>query len=238
MPRKYTLDESFFDVIDTEEKAFALGMIVTDGNITRKHGTITGFKIDIQSCDIDVLDCIKGALKYSGPIRRLDQYDVDGCTRKDKVRLDISSVRLARALQLLEVHPAKSMHETLPSLITRLSRPLILGILAGDGSTFFRRSGRYSRIAVVDFCGTKELLTGIQAIIPLSVPSSLYRDKRHLNIWSLRFNGRSALLLLSWLYSPMPRCYMKRKYDKYLEIKKYYEEMDKKKELARESRCG
>ena len=60
-----TIKDDFFDVIDTEEKAYLLGFFIADGTIdsfTNRMG------ISIQSSDKEVLDLIKFELNISNNI--------------------------------------------------------------------------------------------------------------------------------------------------------------------------
>ena len=66
---KYVFDKTFFQEIDTEEKAYILGFIYADGNISNiendKHYRI---RILLKKSDSNILEKIKTAIKYTGPI--------------------------------------------------------------------------------------------------------------------------------------------------------------------------
>ena len=56
LQRKYNIDETFFDVIDTEEKAYFLGLLYADGcNATNRNAVILSLKED----DKEILEKIK-----------------------------------------------------------------------------------------------------------------------------------------------------------------------------------
>jgi hypothetical protein len=61
--RLYTLDESYFQHIDTEEKAYWLGFLASDGNIHRN-----AIRIEISSLDRDILELLAQSLGSNRPI--------------------------------------------------------------------------------------------------------------------------------------------------------------------------
>jgi hypothetical protein len=60
--RKYTLDEHYFEAIDTEEKAYWLGFIATDGWITK-----TGLGIGLNVKDRSHLELFSRCVKSDKP---------------------------------------------------------------------------------------------------------------------------------------------------------------------------
>ena len=67
--RKYDVDTNYFDIIDTEEKAYWLGFIYADGFVT--HGTNTDvlrFGISITEGDTNHLEKLKMAINAEAPI--------------------------------------------------------------------------------------------------------------------------------------------------------------------------
>lgn len=66
--RKYRVNDSFFDNIDTEQKAYCLGLFCADGYYSTRDPRQLG--IDLDSEDMDVLEQFKKALEFEGPIRK------------------------------------------------------------------------------------------------------------------------------------------------------------------------
>src|SRR5260370_41289523 len=60
--RRYAVDEAFFDVIDTEEKAYWLGFLTADGTMREKGGMLA-----LQERDIDHLYKIRSSLRSKHP---------------------------------------------------------------------------------------------------------------------------------------------------------------------------
>lgn len=65
----YTLQEDYFEVIDTAEKAYWLGMLYADGCVI-PHNNTSGGKVTLEIADIDLghLEKFKKALGYDGKI--------------------------------------------------------------------------------------------------------------------------------------------------------------------------
>lgn len=66
--RTHSLDESFFETIDTQEKAYILGFICADGFVDEHWGRVV---VSLNECDIDILETISQRLNSSAPIRRV-----------------------------------------------------------------------------------------------------------------------------------------------------------------------
>ncbi len=97
-PRKYTLNEEFFDSIETEEQAYWLGFIAADGNITNSGGDYS-LTVDLAIYDIAQLHllrkCLGSDAQISGP-------------RKGCMRARFHSKTLIRSLENLGIYPDKS----------------------------------------------------------------------------------------------------------------------------------
>lgn len=99
-PRKYVIDHHFFDVIDTEEKAYWLGFITADGCVSRGHY----LTINLAVADTGHLEKLGAALSSDYPIRPSGS----GKPSAGIVRWYASSVQLVQALGALGITPRKS----------------------------------------------------------------------------------------------------------------------------------
>ena len=61
---KYSLNESYFETIDTPNKAYCLGLWYTDGNVM-KSGKC---RIQLEASDRHILEAIKSELSYTGEL--------------------------------------------------------------------------------------------------------------------------------------------------------------------------
>ena len=109
--RKYTLDEDFFKVIDSEEKAYILGFICADGHIDYNR-----IKIGVSIKDKEILEKIRKALKsnanISSSLRKsnnsVEETMVEVETQKDQLESIIKEIKnclLGQEVRSIEFSP-------------------------------------------------------------------------------------------------------------------------------------
>lgn len=142
MPRLYKVDESYFDCIDSEEKAYWLGFITADGGIV--DGCL---HLNLQLADRDHLEKVKLSMSSEHPVKQRRYQTLwtgkDGSPRGgwyERCCLKISSVRMVRALARLGVTAAKShIVRPCPQVPSQLLRHYWRGVFDGDGSITKKR---------------------------------------------------------------------------------------------------
>jgi intein-encoded DNA endonuclease-like protein len=129
---RYTVDETFFDVIDSEAKAYVLGWFYSDGSVD----TEGKMRITIQAEDKAVLEVIKKLMGYDGPL-----YEIAPPKkfphRKAQVSLSINRKTLADKLIELGCTPNKSLTVEMPTkdqVPPAFFNHFIRGVYDGDGS--------------------------------------------------------------------------------------------------------
>lgn len=125
--RQYPLNESCFDVIDNEAKAYTLGFIASDGCVyeTKDKGKQNIVRISIHQCDEEILTDIKEKVfKTEKPI----------IYHKNTATLEISSNRIYESLIALDIKPRKTYGNSFVRLSDDLMRHFIRGYFDGDGS--------------------------------------------------------------------------------------------------------
>lgn len=147
-PRLYAVDETFFDKIDTEEKAYWLGFITADGCVDNRG---FAFSITIQKSDRDHLKKFKKIIESQHPIRTIENTSI----------LSIGSQKLVRALIRLGVTPCKSytVHPC-KDIPIGLTRYYWRGLLDGDGSITIRPS-----MIQIGYTGSKFMVDGFKDFV-------------------------------------------------------------------------
>ena len=143
----YILNENYFEIIDTEHKAYWLGFIAADGCITKTNY----FAISLK--DEDLLLNLKSDLDYTGKIYKTKHQLGDDIYS----RINFSSKKMCDDLRKLGIHENKSLtYNELPNISEDLMPHFIRGYFDGDGSIYKdkrrKTDFKFNIIATYDFC--------------------------------------------------------------------------------------
>ncbi len=216
--RKYFLNENYFDNIDTQNKAYLLGMLYADGCNHLEHYSIT---LSLQECDYDVVNFMKNELEYDGKIMFIDMKRK--CNKwNNQYKLCINNEHMSKKLNELGVVNAKSLLLKFPKWLDESLYPhFIRGYFDGDGCIYYNEK---MKKCTTDLVGTKNMCENISEILSnLGIKNHIDHNKNWGdNTFSVRTSGnKSSLSFLSWMYDNVEFC-MERKYQKYLYVKEKY----------------
>ena len=193
----YKINENAFSV-DSPDSAYWLGVMYSDGYISKTNKYTNYFGLTISEKDSHWLEKFKSFLQYNGNI---NHFVSDTTFKKgtEIARLLIGNNKIVADLEKLGVVEHKTFKlNTLPK--TEYLDDFIRGYIDGDGS-LTKRTPR------VTICGTKEFLLSIANYF--KIPYSLYEDKR---IYSLQYNARESIYLEKRLYKNA-NYYLDRKFE-------------------------
>lgn len=127
--RQYKINDTYFDTIDTPNKAYILGFLYADGsntsNYDRKRYCVT---ITLQESDSQILYDIKNEIGYEAPIK-FREYN--GCKI---ATLDLCNKHMVLKLHELGVVPNKTLSIKFPEWLKEELYPhFIRGYFDGDG---------------------------------------------------------------------------------------------------------
>lgn len=186
--RLYPLDAHVFDVIDTEAKAYWLGFLFADGNVSKRSLSVV-----LQDADSAHLALLGKLIQTSAPI----QHRIVHLHGKDypSAGITVTDQYLATRLRELGIIPKRSnLLGPLPHIPSTLQRHWIRGFFDGDGSVKIKPSAI--------FCGNKSLLEYIQSLLAPHIKrqGSIYAHSKS-HVWYLCYAGRlSCLALRDYLY--------------------------------------
>jgi hypothetical protein len=147
--RRHSLDENYFDEIDTINKAYWLGFILADAYIrdTRLQKNLV-FNLSIK--DIDHLEEFKKGIKFSGPIKYITKKKKEKPHRL--IRLSITSSHLVKSLIKLGANSFKRNGDLriIENIDTRLLRYLMRGLFDGDGMVYVHKPSKQTGIGFCD----------------------------------------------------------------------------------------
>ena len=215
------IDENVFDTIDTEEKAYWLGFIYADGNIS---STGHRFEINLSIKDLNHMLKLKSFLKGDDLEIRIDTNKGE---QYPMCRLSVRNKHLWEALNNAGCSPCKSLTLQWPNdnLFTdkSLIRHFIRGYWDGDGIIGLYK-GKHGLIFNFGALGTENFLQGVQNFIKIggtlkNASTPLKPNKA----WLLQYGSLKSRIAARLLYENAT-IYLDRKYNIYKEFCRVEEE--------------
>lgn len=182
--RKYHFILDFFENIDSEAKAYFLGFLMADGNVSDR-GEI---KITLSEKDISLLEVFKEAIDGDMPIKK---HLVSLKNRKYKcATLLLSSVKMAEDLMKKGCIPRKTFKLNFPNkdvVPEEYIHHFMRGYFDGDGCMCI--NGQFSVIGCYDFIKVYEEKL-LSKISKRKKTSKLYPTRNNSKIYSVSHGGR------------------------------------------------
>lgn len=214
---------TFFENIDTEEKAYWLGFLYADGCVreTKRNDKLKAMilEVGLSSIDREHLEKFLFQIKYDGEVKykdvKLGNKSFESC------RVNVCDTEMCRDLVKLGCTPRKSLTLTFPTeeqVPKHLQIHFIRGYVDGDGSIGLRNvnyKGRECKRGLITILGTKDFLEKVVEVTgwkrnTIQKPSGTYQ---------IEWNNKSTIEEYLDLIYKGANIYLERKYDKYLEIK-------------------
>lgn len=198
-------DYTFFNKIDSPEKAYILGFWCADGHLTIPKQCKTTFSIGFTSADFEHLNLIKCLMRLEHPVK---------ITRDNCYRIVIGNKNLGKSLTDLGFDSNKSITAKYPPIKNELSSHFIRGVFDGDGciTRGFRKKDHRPYLDV-HLCGTESLLYSINEKLPESASVRRHGE----NMYRIVFSQKKAFSVLKWIYEDSEGLRLKRKHDRYIE---------------------
>lgn len=213
--KKYTIDETFFNHIDTEEKAYVLGLIASDGNVTTNPYNI---KIDLKVNDEDVLYKVMKAMNYNFNIKHYIQKSQinDKSYVIEISRLNITNKDMVLKIIEYGIVPNKTeyLNFDFSCMDNNLIRHFIRGYFDGDGSIAIDSLNRVA----INITSNKNMIDKFVEIFDANIigykPHVYVRHKENDNCKTIVFTKNDEKIqFLNLLYKDS-NIYMDRKFIK------------------------
>ena len=230
--RKYKFkNENYFDVIDTDDKAYFLGLLWADGcNYRRdiKHKNAYQIHLSLQEQDGYIVRELANKIYYNDNIVKLVDKSTkyDDYKRQNQISLRIPSKHVSDTLLNYGMTPRKSSDLIMPINIIwtdETIRSFIRGFFDGDGSIFYNNNSKQYGLSII---------SGVDHMKQMNEIINPYFGKLlHLEIKTcysvpmayLKLHGnQTTKKFLDWLYKDST-IHLDRKYEKYLELKNIVE---------------
>lgn len=218
--RKHFLDESYFDIINTQNKAYILGLLYADGYNSLDKSTI---RLQLQESDYDILEKIRIELKSTKPLKYLkcdDRIASNGFISKNMYVLEFYSSHICNILDKIGMHQNKSLILEFPECLDKkFYSHFIRGYFDGDGSYSYRFSPKYGERDLVTITSTENFCDRVKKIINTysqAKGGGIYDASCHNGVTKvLSFSGKNQTKhLLDWFYNDA-QLYIQRKFNLY-----------------------
>lgn len=195
---RHSIDINFFKVIDTEEKAYFLGLMYSDGSVSDNQ-----FYLKLK--DEDVIVKFKEALKCDYPIKHNEKPYYNYI-------LQVSSKEMCKDLINLGCYKNKTKIIEFPNIDKSLYHHFIRGFFDGDGCI---RVGDTKGKCIFDIASASyNFLIQLKNILnPIATHIGISKETNY-DVWHLRCGGKQIQQVLDWLYKD-GTVYIQRKYFKY-----------------------
>lgn len=226
----YSCDYHYFDIIDTEEKAYWLGFLTADGWISKNEKSGAGVVgIELQYGDIKHLKKFNKSI--NGNYQITDRWRTCSLSSNpDKKNhiccIRIFSIKMYEDLETLGFTNNKSYDFGIPKLDNRLIRHYIRGYFDGDGCfclsnksfgvSFITASLRFKN-SLIKVLNDNDFKPKDYSYVSDYNGTLMYKPEFTKNYEKMRF--------LDWIYSNSS-IYLDRKYKKYLKAKEKYDSLN------------
>ena len=209
--RIYSLNENYFDCIDTQIKAYYMGLFYADGSNNEKRGYIS---ITLKEEDLYLLENLFKELEYIRPITEVYSKKYNSYY----YMASISSRHISNIFKDYGCVQNKTFKIIFPNWLNEsLYSHFIRGYFDGDGSISF--PNKIPNKAALSFAGNKEFLLEIQKILTKNCNINLTNLHKTGNIYSLVISGKYQVSkVVAFLYKDA-NLYLHRKYNKIQQLK-------------------
>lgn len=213
--KNYSVDLNFFKSIDSESKAYALGFLLTDGSVE-----FSGNRFYFKSTDKDIIEKLKSALSYTGPILFQKREKPHW---KDSWKLQISRRSMVQDLANLGIFNGNINAPWIDLNNESLQWHFIRGLIDGDGSLSIDKSQGLG-ISSLNFqfkVSSFSLVEGFSEFLDvcgLHSNITFYNRKNMKDMYVLRLSGNKAFDFIEKSYFKAS-IFMDRKYNFYEKVK-------------------
>lgn len=208
--RKYTINENYFDHIDTQNKAYILGLLYSDGcNYLPQHRV----KLELQERDKSILDKINIEIGSNKPLS-FNNLNAKNSNWQNTYRIDITNKHISEKLNSLGMVQNKSLILNFPIWLDEsLYSHFLRGYFDGDGCL---QKYYVSIASTKQFC--EKVLDICDSILNIRATLHDVSHKPESNTKLVYICGISQMqIFLNYLYEDA-ELYIQRKYDAYKDV--------------------
>lgn len=217
--KKYKCNDNFFNIIDTEEKAYWLGFMYADGYIISDRDAIG---LSLSAEDINHLEKFLASLNANNKISRYTNN-----INREYARVIIYSNKLKNDLISHGCLENKTFKLVFPNIDGNLIRHFIRGYFDGDGS-LSKHKAKNGYTYRFRLCGTSSFLNSVLKYIGFEHKTLNKRHKdRNNDNYDIDIGGNIQVFnIMNYLYNDST-IFLDRKYNRFVDLKSLYSEKSK-----------
>lgn len=218
--RKYFHNEDFFEVIDTEEKAYWLGFMFADGYIldNSKYYGQDAFGMSLAEDSLDSLEKFKKSIQATNPIT----WEIKEGNEQSIGRLLMRSQKTVEDLIDKGCVKQKSLILQPPKNVpNNLIKHFIRGFFDGDGSLIKYEKTKNSIVYNINITSTYEMVKWICQILGMG---QIFPEKRRQQTWYFVVGGNQQVIQIYHYLYDEATIWMDRKYKRFQELLSKYSE--------------
>lgn len=201
---RYTLNESYFDVIDSHNKAYLLGLIAADGCVTQTN------YVAFESIDKELTEMLSRELQYSGEIKIIQPQNY-----APHYRINFSSQKLASSLYGYGILPGRTFSGETYFPSSKYLWSYVLGYFDGDGCAYANKGRSGGLVCIV---GSFEFTSELARQLGMGVVQEHHLKK----VYYWRIFSRKHIQAFYELVYQYPRLGLQRKKTKMEQILRSY----------------
>lgn len=224
--RRYNLNQHYFDIIDTEEKAYILGFIYADGNNLFRTNRVS---IHLSKTDEEILKKMSHIFFGEEILKYNTRTNKDGKVF-EYVRLQMHSEHMSQRLATLGVVEAKSHKIIFPEWLDKsLYRHFIRGLIDGDGWIYLPKLEDNRNSPNVGLICTRKMNDFLKEFYEKELGIKAYLAKAYKQNFDVMCeirvkNYHQCKIFMDWLYQGAT-IYLQRKYNLYQYFLNRYENL-------------
>ena len=204
----FEINERFFSKW-SQEMAYVLGLIATDGCVSRSG---------VVSLCINDKDLIEKVKDIMGSAHKIKYYG----HQEGLYSFSFSRQKLCVDLSWLGVFPNKSLNIRFPDVPDAFLTDFIRGVFDGDGSVYFEKKNPRFPLRSIFLSSSKDFIITLESKLQgLGMPKRVIYEQKTKNAisYKFRYSHYNSIKLFNLLYNKVKHkgLFLARKYNKFLE---------------------
>lgn len=218
--RKHFVDTNFFKHIDSKNKAYILGLIISDGYVDDYT------KLTFTSKDIELVEIFKKELKSEHKLAKYDIFDKRTNKIYTRYSIQIASKEIVTDLNKLGIYSNKSFDCSMPDIPINYFWHFVRGVFDGDGSINKEKLSKDGRLRF-QIIGSENLILKLKKQFDLcglsntKINVTKYHSNNNYLVKIHYYSYKDLLFLKQKIYEDSKDLRLERKYDLFQTLKEY-----------------